>query len=265
MQETLEGMSISHAPAEQAPEWITTPDGRDLYRVDQPARRPGAPHPSAPAGDGSTRPPSGGITSPRSWAEALYAVVDLAPAIAFFVLTITLLSVGLGLVVIYIGIPILMLALIVARLGGLMQIGLARALLGAPVPPPGPFVRRRPGLIGTVRAVLGDGAGWRAIGYFAIKIVLAPFTFGLAVGLYSYGLGAISYPIWRGYLPAQQAADGSWHRGAQWWPDYFVDTVPRMAFAAALGVLVLWIAPRLVRVPLTIDRMLIAGLLGRRD
>lgn len=220
---------------------------------------------AAGPGTRASRSPSAGITSPRSWAEALYAVVDLAPTIAFFVLTVTLLSVGIGLTVIYVGIPVLMLALIVARLGGLIQIGLARALLGMAVPPPGPFVRRRPGLIGTVRALLGDGPAWRAIGYFCIKIVLAPFTFGLAVGLYAYGLGAISYPIWRPYLPAQRARDGSIHRGAQWWPDYFIDTVPRMAFAAAIGLLILWLAPRIVRMPLTIDRMLIAGLLGRRD
>ena len=38
-----------------------------------------------------------------------------------------------------------------------------------------------------------------------------------------------------------------------------------MMFAAVLGLLVLWLAPRVVRVPLTLDRMLIAGLLGRRD
>lgn len=237
---------------------------------------PGTPHHGAmttsfapadqarPRADASFRPPSAGITSPRSWAEALYAVVDLAPAIAFFVLIVTLLSVGVGLVVIYVGVPIVMLALLVARLGGLIQLGLARALLGMSVPAPGPFLRSRPGLVGVVRATLSDGPAWRAAGYFCIKIVLAPFTFGLAVGLYSYGLGAISYPIWRGYLPAQRASDGSLHRGAQWWPGYFVDTVPRMMFAAALGVLVLWIAPRVIRIPLTLDRMLIAGLLGTR-
>ena len=130
------------------------------------------------------------------------------------------------------------------------------------VPLPGPFVRRRPGFAATLLAVVGDAAAWRSGGYFLIKIVLAPITFGLAIGLYSFGLGAITYPFWRVYLPAQQASDGSFHRGAQWWPDYFVDTVPRMAFAAVLGVLVLWLAPRVVRVPLTLDRMLIAGLLG---
>lgn len=250
-------MTTSFATSDQAPEWITTPDGRDMYRLDHPAPRPRSVQPPRPA--------AAGIFSPRSWAEALYAVVDLAPTITFFVLVVTLVAVGIGLTVIYVGIPILILALLVARLGGLVQIGLASALLGMPVPPPGPFVRRRPGLTGTLLAVVTDGAAWRSFGYFCIKIVLAPVTFGLAVGLYSFGLGSISYPLWRGYLPAQRASDGSMHRGAQWWPGYFVDTVPRMLFFAVLGVVVLWIAPRVLRAPLTLDRMLIAGLLGRRD
>ncbi len=218
-----------------------------------------------PAGSTSARPAAAGILSPRTWAEALYAVLDLGPAITFFVLIVTLVSLGIGLTVIYVGIPILMLALVIARLGGIVQVGLSTALLGMSVPLPGPFVRRRPGFAATLLAVVGDAAAWRSGGYFLIKIVLAPITFGLALGLYSFGLGAITYPLWRVYLPAQQASDGSFHRGAQWWPNYFVDTVPRMAFAAVLGVLVLWLAPRVVRVPLTLDRMLIAGLLGRRD
>jgi hypothetical protein len=260
-------MRTIYTPNAVSPEWITTADGTEMYRVDQPTHRsPTAEAPRPPRQTpATTRPAPAGILSPTSWAEALYAVVDLAPAIAFFVTIVTLLSVGLGLSVIYVGIPILMLALMVARIGGLVQIGLARTLLHMPVPIPGPFVRRRPGFVGTVLAILADGPAWRAFGYSLIKIVLAPITFSLAIGTYVFGLGAVTYPIWRPFLPAQQASDGSWHRGAEWWPSFFVDTAPRMLLLAVLGVLALWIAPRVVRVPLTLDRMLIAGLLGGRD
>ena len=92
-----------------------------------------------------SRPPRNGLRSPRSWAELLYAVLDLAPAIAFFVLIVTLMSVGLGLVIIYVGVPIIALALLAARLGGLVQRSLALALLDLPS-------RRRPGRRRTGRA-----------------------------------------------------------------------------------------------------------------
>jgi hypothetical protein len=42
-----------------------------------------------------------------------------------------------------------------------------------------------------------------------IKIVLAPVTFGLSLGFYAAGLGAISYSVWRPDLPEQTAADGT--------------------------------------------------------
>ena len=102
-----------------------------------------------------------------------------------------------------------------------------------------------------------------------IKIVLAPVTFATAVGFYAAGLGAVTYVLWRPYLPEQAAADGTLHRGAQWWPDFFVDGWAGMAVLALLGFGVLWCAPRVVEFLTTIDRILIGSLLsgypGRRS
>jgi hypothetical protein len=159
-------------------------------------------------------------------------------------------------------VPILAVALLVARFGGLVQRTMALALLDLPTSAPGLRQPRRPGPIGALTAVLTDPAGWRAVGYFVIKLVLAPVTFAMAVSTYAAGLGAITYPLWRNYLPEQTAADGSLHRGTQWWPDFFVDTWPRMAFLAVLGIGMLWCAPRIVGFFITIDRMLIVSLLS---
>lgn len=207
------------------------------------------------------RPHRTGLRSARSWAELVYAIIDLAPSIAFFVAIIALLAVGAGLAVIYVGIPILVLALLVARFGGLVQRTLALALLDLPSTAPAWTPPRRGGPVAATVAVLRDPAGWRAVAYFVIKIVLAPVTFAVAVSVYAAGLGAISYPLWRPYLPAQQAADGSWHRGTQWWPDFFVDSWASMALLAVMGAGVLWCAPRIVAFFTTVDRILIGGLL----
>jgi hypothetical protein len=112
---------------------------------------PESPQPARPA-----RPPRTGLLSPRSWAELLYSVLDLAPAIAFFVTIVTLLSVGLGLAIIYIGLPILALGLLVARLGGLVQRSLALAMLDLPGVAPAWARPRRPG---PTRAI--PAAPWR--------------------------------------------------------------------------------------------------------
>ncbi len=176
-------------------------------------------------------------------------------------LIVTLLSVGLGLAVIYVGVPIFALGLLVARFGGQVQRAMALAFLDLPTSSPAPIRPRKPGPIGAMVGVLTDRACWRAVCYFVIKIALAPVTFGLALGFYAAGLGAVTYPMWRPYLPEQVASDGSLHRGTEWWPDYFVDTWPRMAVMAILGLCVLWLAPMVVRFLTTIDRILIVSLL----
>lgn len=214
--------------------------------------------------DASARTRMPGLTSPRAWAELVYAVVDLVPAITFFVLTITLLAVGAGLAVIYLGVLVLVLALLMARFGGLVQRSLADALLGVPTAAPDWTRPRRPGPIAAIGAVLRDPAHWRAVAYFCIKVVLAPLTFSVAVAFYSTGLGAVTYPAWRLWLPPDVAADGTVHHGTQVWPGLFIDTWPAMIAWALLGLGVLWCAPRVVAFLTTIDRILIVSLLGRR-
>jgi len=206
--------------------------------------------------------PRPGLRSPRSWAEALYAVIDLAPAIAFFVAIVTLLAVGTSLAIIYVGVPILAMGLLVARLGGLVQRSLGLALLDLPTASPGWAGPRRSGPISALAAILRDPGNWRAVAYFVIKIVLAPVTFAVAVGLYAGGLGALSYSLWRPFLAEQAASDGSLHRGAQWWPGFFVDSWASMALLALIGLGVLWCAPRVVAFLTTIDRILIVSLLS---
>ncbi len=218
-----------------------------------------------PPAEPSPRTARAGLASPRAWAELVYAVVDLAPAIAFFVLVITLLTVGAGLAVIYIGVLIVVLALLVARFGGLVQRSIALALLDLPTAAPQWTQPRRSGPIAAIGAVLRDPAHWRATAYFCIKIVLAPLTFSVAVAMYSSGLGALTYPVWRPFLPEQAAWDGTVHRGTQLWPGLFIDTWPTMLILGALGLGVLWCAPRVVAFLTTVDRILIVALLARRD
>ena len=190
----------------------------------------------------------------------------MAPAIAFFVLIVTLLSVGIGLAIIYVGVLILALGLLAARFGGLVQRALALALLDLPTVSPAWAAPRRPGPISALAAVLRDPANWRATAYFVIKIVFAPVTFGVAVGMYGYGLGAVSYSLWRPFLPEVVASDGSLHRGDQLWPDFFVDSWLSLTVLAMIGLGVLWCAPRVVGFLTTIDRILIGTLLaGRTD
>ncbi len=237
-----------------APDWITTPDGADLYRTDHPV----------PGGGAVVRTRGQRSFITQAAGEFVYTMADLGVAIAFFVGTVVLLSVGLGLSVIWVGVPLLAAGLLFARFGAVVQRSMARTLLDFPVAGPGGITRRRPGAWGAFLGLFSDGASWRAALYHLIKIVLAPFTFAVSLALYSYAFGALTYPIWFWDLPAMQASDGSWHRGTPLWADSWVDTVPAIAIQAGLGLIVLLLAPRVVRALTTLDRVLIGTLLTGR-
>ncbi len=195
-------------------------------------------------------------------AEFLFCLVDLPAAIFFFTATVTLLAVGVGTVAIYLGLPILAAGLLLARAGGDLSRLLGVALLGLRLPGPGPIRVRRAGLWGRLLSVLGAPSCWRAVVFQVLDIVLAPTRFTVALTCYITGLSGLTYPLWRVWLPAQRAADGSWHRGAQWGPGHFADTPSMIAVTMVFGAVVFWMAPKAVRVLVTVDRAVMAALLG---
>ena len=205
----------------------------------------------------------GGLFSAASWREWAYSLVGMPVTVIFFCVIVALLAAGAALTVVYIGMALLIAALALARLGGAAHRGLARALLRLDVATPPRLKRARPGPVGLVRDSLADVVAWRAVCFVLVRMVWAPVTFVVGVVLYS-GFGAISYPVWRPFLPAQQAPDGTWHRGAQFASGYFVDTWPRMALCAAIGLVMVAVAPYVLRALLGVDRALVRSLLGGR-
>lgn len=202
-------------------------------------------------------------------AQAVYSLISFPLALVFFIVTWVVCSLGLGLAVIWVGVPLLALGLLIARFGAFLQLGLYESMLDRPMnyPGPRPRRRRRSGALGMLATIIGDAGSWRAVGYWLTKMVLAPVQFGLMVGFYGYGLGAVTYPLWRRWLPAQRASDGSWHRGSSFGTNFFIDTWPMMLAQLLIGLVVLMLAPAVVRAVNSIDggllRLLVAGREGR--
>lgn len=192
----------------------------------------------------------------RTWKELLYALLALPLGTAGFVFAIVSLSVSIGLAITLIGIPLLALSLILARWAGAVDRGIGRRLLSVTVADPHPG-RRRSGLLG----YLTDINGWRAMAFLLVRFPVAVIDFAVAVTFWAYGLGAVTYPFWRLFLPVQ-SEDGQVHRGGDLGPHYFLDTPSRIIVTAVIGVVILILAPWVVRAVLSIDRLLIRGLLG---
>ncbi|WP_261675454.1 sensor domain-containing protein [Streptomyces lusitanus] len=131
-----------------------------------------------PAGPGDRPPPARFAYDAHTWKEIAHLLTNLPVSIVGFVFTVTALSVGVGLTVTVIGLPLLALGLTGARQLGRFERARARAMLGVRVAEPSPLPWRRsggfwPGLWQAVK----DPVGWRTCLYALIRLPWGVVTF----------------------------------------------------------------------------------------
>ncbi len=118
----------------------------------------------------------------RSYGNLLFLALAFPTGLAYFIFLSVGLSVGLGLSIVWIGLPIL--GLVLASSFGLsaLERQLAIRLLGAEVPPmlPAP-APAEPGVWRRIRAFLANPVTWKGMGYLAIKFPLGLASFVLLV------------------------------------------------------------------------------------
>ena len=143
--------------------------------------------------------------------------------------------------------------------GGLYR-GYAR-LLGVDVRAPLPR-RRGKGFWRGLGRTIGDGVGWRAMLFLFIAFPLGIFSAVVVIVLPVAALGCLTYGIWYRFQPLQQAADGSWHRGAVLWDGTPMDTPAGIAAYTAAGVVLWFVWPQIARGFAAVWTALIGLLLG---
>jgi signal transduction histidine kinase len=145
---------------------------------------------------------------------------------------------------------------------GITYRGLAARWLGDRTAAPRPFQPGH-GLLARVDARIRDAAGWRGIGYAAVRLPLALASFYAVALTWLAGPFYLTYPLW-------WVIAGGPHRSAS--PSPVTNPLPAgglhigswlQAFAvSALGAALLLAAPWAVRLMVTADRWLIRWLLG---
>ncbi|HEY8302828.1 MAG TPA: sensor domain-containing protein [Jatrophihabitans sp.] len=200
--------------------------------------------------------------SRRTWSELLYALLGLPFGIAGFTFVVTTLSVSVGLAVTFVGLPLLAGTGIAAVALADAVRRSANALAGADVagrslrPPPGN------GVLSWIGAQLRNGDAWKARTYLVLKLPLGIASFVVATVFWAYGLGALSYAVWRPFLPCQTGADGRCHRGASLGSAYFIDTSGRIVLFAIIGVVLILCAPWVTRGIVRVDHAALRALVG---
>ncbi|GGW79939.1 histidine kinase [Streptomyces lucensis JCM 4490] len=215
-----------------------------------------------PAGTGHRLPAA--LRAPferRSWREFGYVLLSLPVSIVLFTWAVTMVALGAGLLVTFLGVPVLAAALAGCRGFGVLERARARGLLRLDVPDPEPLRTRGPGAMAWMGAVLKSGASWRHLAYAVVQFPWAVFSFSVALSFWTVGWTLLSYPLWFWVFPAYAGTGGVQLYGDQHHSVY-LDNPFEITVTALVGLLFTLVTPWLVRALTTVDGLLVRGLLG---
>ncbi|MBC9726178.1 sensor histidine kinase [Streptomyces sp. TRM68367] len=197
----------------------------------------------------------------RTWQAFGHVLLSLPIAVLLFTFTATMVALGAGLLVTFLGVPVLAVALASCRGLGVLERARARALLGLEVAEPEPLRAQKPGAMGWIAAVLKSGTSWRAVLYSLLFFPWAVFSFCVAVTVWVCGWSLVTYPLWFWVFP-MYAGQG----GIQLYGDdqhrIYLDNPFEITVTTAVGLLITLAVPWITRALTMVDRLLVAGLLG---
>ncbi|MFJ4779819.1 sensor histidine kinase [Streptomyces sp. NPDC088762] len=197
----------------------------------------------------------------RTWREFGYVLVGLPLSGVYFSLALAGLSVGAGLLVTFLGVPVLAGVLAMSRGFGHLERARVRVLLGTDVPDPAPIRAAKGGALAAMGALLKSGSAWRHVLYSVIHFPWALFAFCVALTFWAYGWGFLLYPLWFWVFPAFTDQSGLvvFNNDAY---SLALDSPLAIFLTSLLGFALTLATPWVVRALTTVDRVLVGGLLG---
>ena len=141
-----------------------------------------------------------------------------------------------------------------------MERARANSALKLDVTSPAPVRPSSPGLMAWIVAALKDGTGWRGALYGVLMLPFGVLSFTLTVTLWAFGIGYGSYPLWQWVFPTYTDMPGLQlysHNGHT----VYLSSVPQIAAVCAVGLIVLFVTPWVVRGLANVQRTLVRGLL----
>ncbi|GAA3802571.1 sensor histidine kinase [Streptomyces phyllanthi] len=197
----------------------------------------------------------------RTWREFTYILLGFPLGILMFTYAITMVSTGVGLLVTFLGVPVLAAALAGSRGIGALERARARGLLGVEVATPEPLRTKRSGAVEWMGAVLRSSTSWRHLLYTVVQFPWAVFSFVVAVHLMVFGWGLLTYPLWFWAFPMWAGQDGLLLYGGESHQVY-LDNPFEITVTALVGLLITMASPWIVRALTMVDRLMVVGLLG---
>ncbi|MFJ1745779.1 sensor histidine kinase [Streptomyces sp. NPDC088116] len=198
----------------------------------------------------------------RTWLAFGYLMISLPISIALFTYAVTMLALGAGLLVTFLGVPVLAAGLIGCRGFGMLERARARGMLGLNVAEPAPVRGKKSGPLSWAGAVLRSGVSWRHLLYAVLHLPWAIFAFTVSLTLWATAWGLFSYPLWRWTFSENLGQSGIALYSDGDGNGFFLDTPFEVTATSAVGLLLVLASPWVIRGLTSVDRLMVAELLG---
>lgn len=188
--------------------------------------------------------------------DLVFLLLNFPIAVAAFIVVITGLAAGLGMLIIWVGIPILVLTLVIAR--GFAELERVRIRACDRRPLPATHYRTNsPSLAGRLFAVLRDPQYWRDVAHAVVMFPVRLGTWVVTFAWTSIALGGVSYIIWGWWAENQPDSESIWNVLG-------IDSVPAGVFLQTLlGFAFLFTLPYAARamagIDITLGRLLLTN------
>jgi hypothetical protein len=171
----------------------------------------------------------------RTYGSLAYSLLGLPIGIFGFVVVVTGVAMGLGMLITLIGIPILVATLLFVRAMANMERRLAWSLLDASMPRRSPAPTFEPGVWWRrLRELITSRRTWWEVGFILLRLPLGIVGFTVAVTLISLMFGGFVMPILVALGVESQIGS------------FVIDTVPESFFYLPISLLYLLVGPRIL-------------------
>ncbi len=169
----------------------------------------------------------GVLTSGQSYRNLLYLLMSLPLGIMYFTVLISLLATGIGTLVVWVGIPVLLGTFLLSRAFTRLERKLAANLLNTNLKIVRPFyASQSQTMLERALGVFKDRATWRGMLYLAVKFPMGIASFVLLVTLICVPLSLMLAPI-AIHLPGNAFTLNG----------YFINSIPAASLCAVIGLL----------------------------
>jgi len=131
----------------------------------------------------------------RTYRHFVYLALAFPLGLAYFVFLVTGISLGVGLLVVWVGLPILLAMILAWRGIGTFERGLHRGLLDIDIPEPAVTFLGEGTLWQRIKGILADGGTWRTLVWLFLRFPFGVFTFAALVSMTATVAVLVAAPV----------------------------------------------------------------------